>query len=312
LWARSAGGSEDDWGSDLDIDQDGNCYVTGTYRSVATFGTEVLGFPPQLYSAGFTARYLPNGAIDWVEPIIPNHMTNAQRISTTSTGKCYILFDNLNSGNSLNFGGDLTLTNANSPDVIAKLDGQAIRIPIIVFDEAFICFPCFPFDPVLDYEYRFWSERAGIRGATYRKVSDRDNRDEILWKDDRLEIKLHDELPEGIHYFQLRAILRDGTFTDWTEALAFEVEGSRKAVLVYPNPVKDKLTIEYQATEKETLLFTLYDRNGRVLLRESKEVGEGKNTLELLIPPVKRDANPLNLQLQSRLQSTVAWQLIKE
>jgi hypothetical protein len=229
-----------------------------------------------------------------------------------ASGKCYILANNEYSGGSLKFGSDITLTNAGGNNVVAKLDGHAIRIPIIEFYEAFICFPCFPFDPVLDYEYRFWAEKAGVRGATYRKVSDPKNRDEILWKGDRLEIKLHDALSAGKYYFQLRAILRDKTKTDWTKALAFEVKGNIAATLVYPNPVKDKLTIEYQATEKETLILTLYDRNGRALLRENKEVGEGKNTLELAIPAVQRESNPLTLQLQSKLQGISARQLIRE
>ena len=313
IWARSAGGTAPDYGYDLDIDQDGNCYVVGEYQSAtASFDTEVLGLSSELDGAGFAARYLPNGNIDWVEPIVPKDYAQAERISTTATGKCHIITSYQYSGGSLKFGSDITLTNAGGNDVIAKLDGNAIRIPILDFYEAFICFPCFPFDPVLDYEYRFWSERASIKKATYRKVSDRDNRDEILWRDDRLEIKLHDELAAGTHYFQLQAILRDGTVTDWTEALAFEADGRLQAALVYPNPVKEQLTLEYQTTEKETLLLTLYDRNGKVLLRENKAVGEGKNTLELMIPVVKREANPLTLQLQSKLQGTNAWQLIRE
>ncbi len=313
LWVRSAGGSEPDYGYDLDIDLDGNCYVVGEYQSTtATFGTKTLALAAELDGAGFTARYLPNGNIEWVEPIMPKDYTQAERISTTDNGKCYVLSIYKYSGGSLKFGKDITLTNAGGNDVIAKLDGHAIRITIIEFYEAFICFPCFPFDPVLDYEYRFWSEKVSLRSAVYRKVSDPKNRDEILWKGDRLEIKLRDELATGKYYFQLRAILRDKTKTDWTKALAFKVEGSMRAALIYPNPVKNKLTIDYQATEKETLLLTVYDRNGRVLLRENKEVSEGENTLELVIPGVNREANPLSFQLQSKLQGTTAWQLIRE
>jgi hypothetical protein len=76
--------------------------------------------------------------------------------------------------------------------------------------------------------------------------------------------------------------------------------------------VKERLTIEYQATGEETLLLTLYDRNGRVLLQQKEEVKEGKNVLELAIPAVSREMNPLTLQLQSKLQGTTAWQLIRE
>ncbi len=313
LWARSAGGTEPDYGYDVDIDQDGNCYVVGEYQSAtANFGSVALGLAAELDGAGFTARYLPDGNIKWVEPIMPKDYTQAERISATAEGKCHVLSIYKFSGGSLKFGKDITLTNAGGDDVIAKLDGHAIRIPKIDFYEAFICFPCFPFDPVLDYEYRFWAEKAGIRTAIYRKAGSRTNPDEIFRKGDRLEIRLHDELAKGRYFFQLRAILKDKTKTEWTKPLAFAAETNTKVALIYPNPVKEKLTIDYQATEKETLLLTVYDRNGRVLLRENKEVGVGKNTLELSIPAIMQEANPLSLQLQSRVQGTTAWQLIRE
>ena len=315
LWAKLAGSTVFISGNDLDIDQYGNCYVVGRFISTATFDTKSFNFPPQISSIGFAARYLPNGLIDWAEPIIPKDYTYAERVSTSAIGKCYIVVDNLESGHSLKFGSDLIFTDVNHTDVIAKLDGMAQKNSMIVFQrDKFLCFPCFSFDPdpILDYEYRFGSERVGIEGATYRKVSDNDNQDEILWREDYLEIKLHDELPAGTYYFQLRAMLEDGSATPWTEALAFEVEGNIRSALIYPNPVKDKLTIAYQATEQETLSLTLYDRNGRILLEENKKVRGGKNVLELVVPMIKPEVNPLTLQLQSKLQGTTAWQLMRE
>ncbi len=313
LWARSGGGSAPDYGYDIDIDQDGICYVVGGYQSAtASFGTALATLPSGLDGAGFVARYQPNGSIKWVETIMPNDYTKAERISTTADGKGHILTNNKYSGGTLQFGDDITLNNAGGNDVIAKLDGHFFKLPIIEFYEAFICFPCFPFDPVLDYEYRFWAERTGIRGATYRKTSDLDNRDHILRKGERLEVKLHDELPEGIHYFQLRAIMRDGTTSGWTKAVAFELANSNAAALVYPNPVKDRLTIAYRADYPETISIKLFDRYGRLLLQQINKVQEGKNTFQLTVPPVKQDANPLTLRLQSKIQGINSWQLIRE
>lgn len=309
-WARSAGSTKIDYGYDIDVDQQGHCYIVGAYQEVATFDTKVLSAVPSGGVAGFLARYSSNGIIHWVEPIFPENFSSTYRISTTPQGAGYVLSYNEHS-NGLTFGSDITLNLTNYNDIVAKVDGNAKKVKIVEIDEAFICFPCFPYDPVLDYEYRFWQEMTGIKDAIYRKVSNPDNQDEVFRKENRLEIRLHDELPRGTYFFQLRAILRDGTITDWTEALSFKVEGSTKATLIYPNPVKEKLTIEYQTSKIETLLITLYDRYGKLLLKEEKEAKEGKNTLELNIPVVKPDANPLNLQIQSKFQGTSAWQLIK-
>ncbi len=55
LWAKSAGGTDDDGGTGILADGNGNCYITGVFMGTATFGTT------QLISAGnydaFIAKY---------------------------------------------------------------------------------------------------------------------------------------------------------------------------------------------------------------------------------------------------------------
>ncbi len=287
----------------ISTDADGNSYITG-YRLPQNASNDDL----------WVRKYNAGGWVVWTK--INQFSQNAGDamsgvIQADGDGNVYVT-GNL-SGNPV-YLDNLVLSNYNYPKraFVGKIPGDNSILPFLKFYEAIVCFPCFPFDPVLDYEYRFWSERAGIRGATYRKVSDPDNRDEIIWKGERLEIKLHDELDRGGYYFQLRAIAEDGAVSDWTEALAFYIGDRRTATLVYPNPVKDWLTIEYKASVMETILITLFDRYGKLLLQQKAALKEGENVLRLVIPSVKQDANPLTLQLQSKLQGTSAWQLIRE
>jgi hypothetical protein len=306
LWARQTGSPNTfaHYASrSISTDADGNSYLTG-YRLLQNASNDDL----------FVRKYNAGGWVVWTKlnQFAYNSGDAFSRvIHADDDGNVYVT-GNL-SGNPV-YLDNLVISNYKYPNraFVGKIPGENSISPFLEFYEAFICFPCFPYDPVLDYEYRFWSERAGVKEAIYRKASDPDNRDEILWRGERLEIKLHDALREGTHYFQLRAIAEDGAVSDWTEALAFKIKGSTKATIIYPNPVKERLTIEYQATGEETLLLTLYDRNGRVLLQQKEEVKEGKNVLELAKPAVSREMNPLTLQLQSKLQGTTAWQLIRE
>ncbi|GEM_PF-1776575 len=63
LWARTAGGLDQDYANGLAIDSDGSVVVTGTFRGEASFGmTNLLGTGNRT----FTARYDPNGLLEWV------------------------------------------------------------------------------------------------------------------------------------------------------------------------------------------------------------------------------------------------------
>jgi hypothetical protein len=69
LWAISAGGPADDQGVALDLDREGNIYVTGVFTDSATFGSTdhkaktVQGVGQTI----FIAKYSPSGHLLWIE-----------------------------------------------------------------------------------------------------------------------------------------------------------------------------------------------------------------------------------------------------
>jgi len=70
IWSIQAGGPEDDKGAGLDIDSQGNVYVTGTFTDSAYFPSVDNSVAPLVTGLGqtiFLAKYTPAGNLVWVE-----------------------------------------------------------------------------------------------------------------------------------------------------------------------------------------------------------------------------------------------------
>ncbi len=72
LWVQQSGGSEQDTGRGVIVDEDGNVYATGSFTGTATWGDPVNGdttIASAGSSDGFLAKYEPNGDLVWVRTI---------------------------------------------------------------------------------------------------------------------------------------------------------------------------------------------------------------------------------------------------
>lgn len=88
LWAKKAGGTSDDLGSGIAIDSSGNCFVTGYFSSIATFGSTTLS------SSGsfeiFVSQIDSNGSYLWTQQAGGTGNDQGTGIATDSSGNCYV------------------------------------------------------------------------------------------------------------------------------------------------------------------------------------------------------------------------------
>ena len=117
LWVKKGGGSAWDVGSGVTIDKSGNCFIAGSFRGTATFGTV------SLVSAGnydaFVAKYDSTGVFLWARSAGGTLEDKAQSITTDALGNCYVI----GFFNGTATVGTTLLTSADSSDVwIAKYD----------------------------------------------------------------------------------------------------------------------------------------------------------------------------------------------
>lgn len=121
LWAKSAGGINDDEGTSIATDNSGNTYVTGSFQGTATFGTI------NLTSSGgfdiFAAKL--NSAGNWIWAIKAGGTDDDRGagIAVDSAGNVYLTgYYGGYSGQSATFG-TITLTNSGYHDIfVAKLN----------------------------------------------------------------------------------------------------------------------------------------------------------------------------------------------
>ncbi len=108
-WAYSAGSTGKDYGNDICMDESGNVYVTGTFKTSVTFGETTLN------SAGdediFIVKYNSAGIVQWAKQFGDMGMDVSRSLSVDGAGNLYLtgFFGSEN----LTFG-DFSLYNQNS------------------------------------------------------------------------------------------------------------------------------------------------------------------------------------------------------
>lgn len=89
LWAKSAGGTEPDYGYSTTVDKDGNVYVTGNFGSQQiSFGTYTLTNNGD--NDFFLVKYDPDGNVIWATSGGGNNADPAFTVKTDSKGDVYI------------------------------------------------------------------------------------------------------------------------------------------------------------------------------------------------------------------------------
>jgi hypothetical protein len=120
-WAKSAGGSDDDYANSAATDASGNTYVAGYFFSPSiSFGTITL--TKTGYSDMFLAKYDASGNAAWAKSAGGNDYDRAYSVATDASGNSYV--SGVFLSDSITFGAT-TLTNAGGYDMfLAKYDAS--------------------------------------------------------------------------------------------------------------------------------------------------------------------------------------------
>lgn len=118
LWARSAGGSDSDYGSDVTVDDLGNVYVMGFFKGISNWS----GISKTSSTQGdmFIAKYDNEGNIKWVRTGDGGSYNYLYEISVDKSGNSYV---SANFSNTMQFEGAPVVTSVGGTDIfIIKYD----------------------------------------------------------------------------------------------------------------------------------------------------------------------------------------------
>lgn len=124
LWARQAGGADNDFGNAMASDDQGNCYLTGTFRGAADFGSSHLTSAMSNDDA-FVAKLSPMGDWYWAQHAYGgNAWDQSYGIAVDALDNCYITgkFDG-----TVAFG-NTSFTDAGETDIFIARLGSAVGV----------------------------------------------------------------------------------------------------------------------------------------------------------------------------------------
>ena len=132
VWAKDAGGAQEESANDIAVDADGNAWVTGYFQDTATFGAGELNQTTLNGNLGsiFVARYDGNGALVWAKAQNQGTGANGESIAIDASGNSYVIGYFLNSAT---FGtgevNQTTLTSVGGNDIfLAKYDSAGALV----------------------------------------------------------------------------------------------------------------------------------------------------------------------------------------
>jgi len=123
LWAKSAGGVDDDEGKAITIDPSGNIFLTGGYGSPINFDGNFLTSPDQYGS--FLASYDSNGNFLWAKNVADSPVVSTWKISHDNSHHIYVVGEFVDT---TIVAGDTLRSHGNNDMFLAKYDdlGNAI------------------------------------------------------------------------------------------------------------------------------------------------------------------------------------------
>ncbi len=140
LWAKNAGGIDDEYASSVAVDSSGNSYVTGNFNSpTSTFGTTILNNINAGTDDIFIVKYDVLGNILWATSAGGNANDDALFITANVIGECQIA--GTFASTTISFG-TTTLNNSGSSDIfLAKLNTTTTGITETETENHFVIYP---------------------------------------------------------------------------------------------------------------------------------------------------------------------------
>lgn len=298
IWAEAMGGPDNDFGSDISVDPTGigGVYTVGSFRGIADFNPGVGTF--NLTSVGefnhdiFISKVDGSGNFEWAYGAGGEAWDWGNEIALNSSGSVHVAGDFWSP--SITFGAT-TLNNHlfppqceecgegyNSDFFVVKLNGE-INLPV----------------DLISFKASHDKKRNGVNleWLTANEINNDhftiERSSDLLTFKPILEVKgagnsasilrysSFDSSPEpGKNYYRLQQTDFDGKTTQ-SHIVSVNVDAQALQITLYPNPVTDKLTIEFDEAGFLSSEIRIYDILGKIVFADLDENIEQQKTIDM-------------------------------
>jgi sugar lactone lactonase YvrE len=109
-------------------------------------------------------------------------------------------------------------------------------------------------------------------------------------------------------YYRLQMVDKDGSFT-YSKVVAVTLNVKSKTINLFPNPVKDNLSVQFTSTKADKLTLQVTDLQGRLLQQTDTQVGIGNVSLSVNTAALAKGSYVLLVKTSGSVQQK---QFVKE
>jgi carboxypeptidase T len=110
---------------------------------------------------------------------------------------------------------------------------------------------------------------------------------------------IHNTPAAGNNYYRIKQVLKDGKY-NYSKVVTVVYNPGKVNLVLYPNPVADKLGIKISNTKTETIGITITDTYGRVIKEEKALVNAGNNEIKLNVSNLAAQAYMIKIINQNK------------
>ena len=298
VWVKSMGTTTSEIGYSIAVDAASNVYTTGYFSGTVDF--DPGAGTANLTSAGgtdiFMSRLDASGNYVWANSIGSTLSDQGRSISVNSSGRIYMTGYFSGTADFDPRAETTNLSNGGGNDIFIASFSETALLPLVFgrFDAAHSEVGVhLTWQTLSEQNTQSFEVQRSATGSNFIPIGSVKAAGNSSFA---LNYSFTDRVPlSGVSYFRLKQTDNDGRYT-YSKVEAVSTQNYMEKVVLYPNPVRQKATLQFFLSSSEQLQYSVLDQNGRILDAKSLHLNKGSNSVTIPVQDLPKGVYTLRLQ----------------